>query len=207
MKENHQPYDLDLIDPIAVKEHRSAWSFIVPASLGVVALWFLIGPIRLSPYRKGNWLGEQGMFFGLDEILFGGLFAFISLLVCIFCKREKLGIVSMPIYVLVFFGQFWLVPKTAVTEPTYRFKSEVVDYKQALSSNSVFGDQFSEQMNGRKLTYWRWGHWGIDNSVGVIYDPKDQYNEEDSWAFRKQTSGRISKIRKMEPHWYIVWTT
>jgi hypothetical protein len=206
---NPHPYDLDVIDPIVVEEYRSPWSFIIPAGAGIVALWYLLEPakIQFRLFMKGQWLGETGLAPGLLNFVIGVCLALISLLICSFCKRERLGFVSLAIYLLVFLSQVFILPHIGIFDEVHRFKNEVADYKTAVATNQAYGDQFSERSDDRQLTYWRWAQFGIDNAVGVIYDPADCYGSGDSLAFRKQTHGGISRIQKMEPHWYIVWHT
>jgi hypothetical protein len=152
-------------------------------------------------YQPGNWVGESFMD-GFSELI-GATFCLIfSIAIALSARR---GILTLGL-VVWFFGLIFATNNLLTRNPpSVRFQAEISSYKNAIATQTPFGDQFSEESNGRKLTYWRWITYGIDNAVGVIYDPLDRLErDKDVKAFRGPSNGVIVLIQKMEPHWYFV---
>ncbi len=99
----------------------------------------------------------------------------------------------------------------------WRFGVEKPDYLRAAGSGSKFGDQHEGEIGGRKLIYWRWTSWGIDNAIGVIYDPQDRLlqghfhnmdrENPDFKAFDRITGGHLGDSKRMGDGLYLVTHT
>ena len=152
-------------------------------------------------YRPGNWNGESNMD-GAAELIGVGFCLILSFAIAMSARR---GILTLGL--VIWF--FCLIQATTNlfprNPPSVRFQAEINSYKNAIATQKPFGDQYAEESNGRKLTYWRWITFGIDNAVGVIYDPLDKLDKEnDLRAFRGPSHGVIFQIQKIEPRWYFV---
>jgi len=98
--------------------------------------------------------------------------------------------------------------------PEFRLRYERHRYLEAARGGAPYGDQHEEIVNGRRLLYWRWMSWGLDNSIGVIYDPRDlflqgRYDEPDRrnldfLAFRSVTNGHLGSSRRLGDGLYLV---
>ena len=152
-------------------------------------------------YQPGNWVGESYMD-GFSELI-GVAFGLIcSIAIAMLARR---GILTLGL--VVWFCVLLFVTNSLFTRnpPSVRFQAEIISYKNAIATQKPFGDQYAEESNGRKLTYWRWITYGIDNAIGVIYDPLDKLDrEKDLRAFREPSHGVIVRIQKMDPHWYFI---
>ena len=199
-------YDPDDFDPPVVKEHKNIWSLVVPVFLVALDTWFYHQHTVFSPYHRafqaGNWLGRIQMFDGLYSyvfVIFSIPFAFGYLLIA----RRYLLALGLSIWCggVVFVGSIL----NQTNPPEVRYTAEMPLYEQAIATSKPFGDQYTEESGGRKLTYWRWISWGIDNAVGIIYDPLNMLSiEEDKMAFREPSTGVLFRIRRIEPKWYFV---
>jgi len=95
----------------------------------------------------------------------------------------------------------YLAPK-----PETRFAAERARYVAGLEGRP-YGAQFSESVDGRRLTYWCFRISGVDNATGIIFDPDDRLtieNDLDRLAFQKVTHGVIYGIRRLDKNWYFV---
>jgi hypothetical protein len=112
-----------------------------------------------------------------------------------------------PIFSLLLIGI--LVMPFAWTWPSgdyrYRFEAERANYENATADDIVFGDEYRENSDGRSLTYWRWMAWGIDNAVGIVYDPDDRLSvKNDLKVFGEATHGVLFKVQRIEKCWFFV---
>lgn len=167
-----------------------------------------------SPYRPGAWLGSVS---DLPALFFVSIMAGCLLsapLVAISRGQRLFGIALLFTYSGAIFWSANSRPRdgdkpreSEVVPATRRFQEEVALYKKAISTKTHFGDQFTENNSGRTVTYWRWAQTGIDNAVGVVYDPSDEFPEleDDGRIFKAQTFGIVVRAERMEPHWFIVW--
>lgn len=202
----NQKYDPDIFDPIVVKQSPGKWSLIIPVCLmGIITFLYskamLFGAITRA-YQPGNWVGEAGIMNGAAELAGVTFCLIISLAIALISRRSILTI-----GLVTWFGGLTFVTNNLITRnpPSVRFKAEINSYKNAIATQTPFGDQYVEESNGRKLTYWRWITYGIDNAVGVIYDPADKLDQENDFrAFKEPSHGVLFQIQKMEPHWYFV---
>ena len=205
-------YDPDDFDPIVVKEYKSIWSLVVPLGLITIATYFFFTEAIFSPYSRamqpGNWIGKVSMFTGLYQFAFIIFSVPIAVGYALIARRYKLGIgLALWCALLVWIGS--VLPPTS---PELRYTAELPSYQQAILSDKPFGDQYSEESDGRKLIYWRWVQHHLDNACGVIYDPEDRLTNEqrgdsyagDAMSFRHQTGGTLSQFTKIKPHWYYV---
>ncbi len=130
--------------------------------------------------------------------------AFLLAAVIALSLRRRFGLLTM----LLALSILPCFTRWPMTDPSFRLNAEMADYKRAIASDRSFGDQHEEEINGRKLTYWRWMSWGIDNAVGVVFDPSDKLSiDEDLKAFRELTGGVIARIERLEPNWFFVTHT
>ncbi|MCC6685629.1 MAG: hypothetical protein IT205_01425 [Fimbriimonadaceae bacterium] len=154
----------------------------------------------------GQWAGEVGMF---PIPLWGLLIPCLTFVIAaaILTKRNQ----WLPIIVL-FAGLIVPCLLPFRPRPEQRFAAEKTSYLQAVRTGARYGDQHSASIAGRKLTYWRWAAWGIDNAVGVIYDPEDRFPYGDlegkefpeDGAFRNLTHGTLFRSQRMGDGLYLV---
>lgn len=199
-------YDTDDFDPIVVKDRKSHWSLIVPICFALASLGILVFLRFMSSYSRayqpGYWIGKAPFLEGLELLMLGLILAVISVTTTLCARRYAMSV----LLIVLFFGAFLLnLNSRFEPKPSTRYTVELPDYKKAVRTNHKFGDQFSEEINGRTLIYWRWMTWDLDNAVGVIYDPADKLSvEDDRMAFRTPSTGALFKIQKIESKWYFV---
>lgn len=175
---------------------------VVPFAFATTVILLLVGfVLSLRVCFPGNWLGNNGWIIGSLKVALMAMTSFS--LTCYMLLRLKR---YLSVFVLIACLVGFLFLSTLSHSLVPRFRVEQDAYQQAILSGKPYGDQFSHQADGRKLTYWRWVAWGLDNAYGVIYDPEDRFSKdgEDGSAFRGETGGFPFKVQKMEPHWYIV---
>ena len=201
-----QKYDPDDFDPMVVKTRKSPWRLFLPicfalASLGILA-FLRFRSSHFRAYQPGNWIGNAPFLEGLELFILGLILSVISVIITLQARRY----VQSMLLILLFVGAFSLNLNSRFSpKASTRYNAELPQYKDAVRTNHKFGDQFSEEINGRTLIYWRWMTWDLDNAVGVIYDPADKLSiEGDQMAFRAPSTGVLFKIQKIEPKWYFV---
>jgi hypothetical protein len=170
--------------------------YVVLSGVFAILFWWF----NLRHLFPGNWPGRRGWFLdGFKFLPFLIVSSWVAILLLLRVRQRSIAVlfvisISLPV---LFAG--------VVLDGKYRFTWEKYRYEQAIETGTKFGDQYEEDLNGRKLTYWRWISWGIDDALGVIYDPSDKLNiEDDRMAFRESSQGVLFRIRKMGPHWYLV---
>lgn len=181
---------------------------VVPFTFATSVVLLFIGFVfSLRVYFPGNWLGNNGWIIGSPTV---ALMAIVSFSLTCYMLLRLNRYTYLILLSLIGIGPLWLVDQKHSLEP--RFRVELPGYQQAVHSGQRYGDQFSEVVDGRKLTYWRWVAWGFDNAYGVIYDPEDRFlgnrdvapGQDDGRAFKNETGGYPNKVMRMQPHWYIV---
>jgi hypothetical protein len=204
-----QKYDPDEFDPIVVNETKVRWQLVVIGVLVCFSIYFFGRVTFDSPvvraYQPGNWLDTGGILDGLHWVLAFIGFAFLALVLAVVCKRFLVAASLVIFYCGLLFLPNLVKTTSDKLDPLPRFEAELPAYQQALQTGNPFGAQFSEESDDRRLTYWRWITYGIDNAVGIIYDPKDKLAIfGDGMAFREQAHGGMFRIRKLKSCWYFV---
>lgn len=119
------------------------------------------------PYIPGQFLDLPMMFPGHTSPLL------LAILICNQAKNVWLKVghgyaayafLGIPIAIVA------LTPMNA----DVRFLLERGTYERAISTGTKYGNQQEVKLEGRKVTYWRWSRWGIDNTMGIVYDPTDR---------------------------------
>jgi len=206
-------YDPDDFDPIVVNDIKSIWSLVVPLALIAVSTYLYCSLTIFSEYRQamkpGNWVGSVSFFSGFYQLIFVVFAVPIALGHVLIARRFVLAL-GMTIWcaAILLFGSVLLLPNPAGV----RYTAELPAYEKAVATGKAFGDQYTEESDGRKLTYWRWIQFNLDNAFGVIYDPEDRLTNEqrgdslagDAMAFRDQAHGAMFRITKIKPRWYFV---
>ncbi len=202
-------------ESVPSKSRFGVWGLIIPIALAATGAGILLySRWSLDIYRPGNWLGRMSFLPGIEHILLA-LFCALAALITAFIFRPK-----------DLFHGFWIVglgllvwmlrsPKGAWEEGEIRdlphamarYKAEIAQYKGAVATKRPFGDQITAKGGGRELIYWRWAQYGIDNAVGLVYDPLDKYPaiEGDFLLFEGQTGGHVWRTKRVEPRWILVW--
>ena len=199
-------YDPDNFDPILVKDYKSPWGLVVPICFALVSDGMYVKSILISPFRQayqpGNWIGMVHLGMGAEELLIVMIFGIVAFVSALIFRR---GLLALGM-ILTFTSLLYFMPsRFGSGDPMPRFRVEHLMYEKAVASHTKFGDQYSEEINGRTLIYWRWMTWNLDNAVGVIYDPMDKLStKEDHMAFRDPSTGVLFHIQKIEPKWYFV---
>ena len=162
-------------------------------------------------FFPNQWLGNTGLFAtDIWPILAWGCAWFVAIGVALKMERGVLILIAS----LIALGPCFLPIRP---NPESRFRAERQAYLKAAVGGGRYGDQFDVNVGGRKLIYWRWVSWGIDNSIGVIYDPKDRLmhgprenfdsQSPDFRAFEAITHGHIGSSRRMGDGLYLVTHT
>ena len=181
--------------------------------LGVIILCLANGAIThfafFRPYYPGQWCGQLGWipipFWALPLPMFTYGIAFLFL-------RRRADLVPTILLTLSLVVPCFLPIRP---NPENRFNIERSQYIQAVRTGIPLGDQHQAVVDGRRLTYWRWAAWGLDNAVGVIYDPEDRFplmfpNEpisgysDERRAFREFTHGGLFTSKRMGAGLYLV---
>ncbi len=156
-------------------------------------------------FIPGNWVGDQGMF-GTEFVwILVGLCLLLSALSMLMVQKRVVPAIVVVLFIIVPFVSRW-----PIGDWGFRWRSERASYMRAVRSSDSFGDQHSEVVDGRRLVYWRWWSGGIDNGIGVLYDPEDRLDREkreDLYAFKSATGGVVSTLVRIEPGWYYVTHT
>ncbi len=199
-------YDPDVIDPIIVNDLRPIWHLFVVYGFGAIDLAVLfhwrLNSAYARAYQPGQWVGAAPFMEGLYHFATAAFCIIFAATIAIILRRFGTILLLAGIFSLVYFVGF---SDARAPNPAARYLVELPKYQEAIRSGVKYGDQYSEVVNGRQLTYWRWMTWDLDNAVGVIYDPSDKLSkEEDMMAFRGPSTGVLLKVEKIEPHWYFV---
>jgi hypothetical protein len=175
--------------------------------LSVASVAYLTLKLYLDPLKPGVWLNDGSfmVYLGLLLIFIGCAAA--APIVAFYYKLKLLGFA-----ILIVLGFGWTISggeQAKLNAVNSRYKVEGQQYKNALQSQAKFGEQSSENVNGRILTYWRWAQTGPDNAIGVIYDPADTLMKQkgDKEAFLSKMHGIIVRVHRIESKWYAVWHT
>ncbi len=199
-----------------VRNRLGLWGWIIPIAFVGAGVGVLLADLRSrNPYVPGAWLGNVSEFAVVKAILVF-LACMAASLVSAFVLRPRDLFRVLIVSALI--GFVVLVARGPAREPSgagipnlpeamARYNVEADGYRKAVETQSRFGDQYSTSSAGRRITYWRWIQIGLDDAVGVVYDPADKYpaGEGDDRAFWEQTRGVPWRTKKVEPHWYLVW--
>lgn len=171
------------------------------AFIAMVYFWARIQWLSVAHLYPGQWPGDTEWFpeeFSALCLLW--IWILVDLL--LYKKRQWLALVWLALSSSIQF-----LPPIPRPQPESRWLAERAAYRGAIDTGSTFGDQHTETVRGRKLTYWRWRSWGIDNAIGILYDPKDildPEDEEDFRSFRNTTGGVLFRVQKLEKGYYLV---
>lgn len=159
----------------------------------------------------GQWCGQLGMFVFPVWVFLVPLVSFALGALLLRGKKQVVPMIMITLSVMT----PCIMPVRP--NPETRFNVEKAQYLEAARTGGQFGDQNVELIDGRKLIYWRWASWGIDNAIGVIYDPQDRFvqgadgeldrSNDDSVAFRKAAGGSLWSSQRMGDGLYLVTHT
>ncbi len=196
-------------EPTPASKFR-AWPWI-----GIVLLFVTnLSIVHLAAFRHlypGQWRGAAG-WMPIDLWAVPALIVIFVVAVWLFQAKNFL-IPLVALFISIFSPCF--LPFRP--NPEFRAGIERASYLEAARSGTPFGDQHDEEIDGRNLIYWRWMAWGIDNAIGVIYDPQDRffhgdYNDMDRespefMAFRKASGGHLATSKRLGDGLYLVTHT
>jgi hypothetical protein len=176
--------------------------FVFAACLAWIAWLVQFQDNQLAAYRPGVWR-QRGDLDGLEGFLFVPVLL-AAVLSCLFLARLRMTVQLAALSVLIGIGWI-LLNRWGDKDPLPRFQAEKVSYQAAILKKTTFGAQFTETYEGTVYTYWRWESFGIDNAIGIIYDPTDSLDrnhEERRQLFKNPSTGVIHRVRKLEPKWF-----
>ncbi len=181
------------------------WLGVILLCLANLALVHFVTFRHLYP---GQWRGQVGLF---PIELWAFLPLFVTFTLAAYLLQGKKGVVPVIMLTLSMFTPCFLPFRP---DPEFRAGIEKPSYLQAARTGTPFGDQYEEEVDGRELIYWRWATYGIDNAIGVIYDPEDRFLEghldnadrvnPEYTAFRKATGGHLWTSKRMGDGLYLI---
>ena len=189
--------------PLKLSDKPSQWEGIVLAGAGIVLA--VMGEwMQVQRYLPDRWLGDEGAFPKWVLLQFFAMVLFFGAVVLFLVRRSWVGAVASIAFFVVTLAFSW------PGDWQGRWSAERATYLAAVAKGEKYGDQFEQEVDGRRLVLWRWWSGGIDNAEGIIYDPEDRLKVEgdsDFSKFHDQTHGQLLTVERIERGWYHVTFT